>query len=180
MRYDGGMKREMIVAYGQAREIGRNGDMPWGRDLPSDLLRFRDLTVGKSAIMGYNTFVSIGRALPRRENIVVTSRDLDVNGIVIARSLDEAYEKANDQPIVIGGAQLYEAALPHTDIIYATEVQTEFPGSDTFFPELPRGEYAGWNEGSFPADDRNKYAWRYVTYERGEGRLIQVIPPEET
>ncbi|MGB4762187.1 MAG: dihydrofolate reductase [Candidatus Saccharimonas sp.] len=173
------MKREMIVAYGQAREIGRNGDMPWGRNLPADLRHFRDLTVGKSAIMGYNTYKSIGRPLTDRENIVVTSRRHIPCGVTVARSLDEAYELASAQPIVIGGAQLYKAALPHTDIIYATEVQAEFPGSDTFFPELPRGEYAGWNEGDFPADDRNKYAWRYVTYERGKGRLIQVIPPKE-
>ena len=173
------MKREMIVAYGKNREIGRNGDMPWGRDLPADLRRFRDLTVGKSAIMGYNTYKSIGRPLAERENIVVTSRRHIPCGVTVVRSLDEAYERASAQPIVIGGAQLYAAALPFTDTIYATEVQDEFPGSDTFFPELPAGEYAGWFEGDGPVDERNLYSTRYITYERGDGRLIQVIPVDE-
>lgn len=169
----------MIVAYGLNREIGRNGDMPWGRDLPSDLRRFRDLTVGKSAIMGYNTYKSIGRPLTDRENIVVTSKRHVPCGVTVVRSLYEAYERASAQPIVIGGAQLYEAALPYTDTIYATEVQATFPGSDTFFPELPAGVYAGWHDSDGPVDERNRYATRYITYERGEGRLIQVIPPEE-
>lgn len=170
--------KEMIVAYGQTREIGRNGDMPWGRDLPADLRHFRQLTVGKSAIMGYNTYKSIGRPLAERENIVVTRRRLPC-GVIAVRSLDEAFERASLQPIVIGGAQLYAAAIPFVDTIHATEIQASFPGSDTFFPDLPRGEFAGWNEGQFAADGRNKYPWRYVTYERGEGRLVQVIPSEE-
>lgn len=162
----------MIVAYGLNREIGRNGDMPWGRDLPADLRHFRELTVGKSAIMGYNTYKSIGRPLAERENIVVTSKRYIPCGVTVARSLDEAYQLASAQPIVIGGAQLYKAAVPYTDIIYATEVQAEFPGSDTFFPLIPHGEYESWNEGDFPADERNKYSWRYVTYKRSESQLV--------
>ena len=153
----------MIVAYGKHREIGRNGDMPWGRDLPADLLRFRDLTVGKSAIMGYNTFVSIGRALPRRENIVVTSRDLDVNGIVIARSLDEAYEKANDQPIVIGGAQLYRLALDRVHCLMVTEIDLDVPG-DAYFPAI---DPAVWREvARQPQQNEQGQRFAFVEYQR--------------
>ncbi len=160
--YYGDMK-EMIVAYGKKREIGRNGDMPWGRDLPADLLRFRDLTLGKSAIMGLHTHRSIGRALPGRENIVVTSHDDVSAGVRIARSLDEAYDMAAFEPIVIGGAQLYAAALASIDLIYATEIFAKFPGSDTFFPNLA-DNFMGTIEEACLADGRNKYDWQYVSY----------------
>lgn len=160
MRY----MRELIVAYGLAREIGRDGDMPWGRELPADLRRFRDLTIGRAVIMGYNTFVSIGRPLPNRQNIVVTSRDIDAD-VTAARSLEQAYDLALHQPIVIGGAQLYTAALPGIDVVHATEVQAEFPGSDTFFPELPDDFVATARE-LRPRDDRNRYDLEFVTYAR--------------
>lgn len=161
--------KELIVAYGQNREIGKNGDMPWGRDLPADLRHFRDLTIGKSAIMGYNTYRSIGRPLADRENIVVTSRRIPC-GVTVARSLGEAYTKAAFQPIVIGGAQLYRAALPEIDVVYVTEVQAEFPGSDTFFPELPE-EFREAQRLHRPADERNTYNLDFVTYVRSRPGL---------
>ena len=155
--------KELIVAYGLGREIARDGDMPWGRELPADLWHFRDLTLGKSAIMGYNTYRSIGRKLPDRENIVVTSKRLPC-GVLAVRSLEEAYARASSDPIIIGGGQLYAAALPDIDRIYATEVQAEFPGSDVFFPELPDA-FAEITRIVRPADERNAYDMHFVTYE---------------
>lgn len=157
--------KELIVAYGLKREIGMGGDMPWARELPADLRHFRELTVGKSAIMGYNTFVSIGRPLPHRQNIVVTSHPLPP-GLDGVRSLAEAYERAEYQPIIMGGAQLYAAALPGIDTVYATEIQASFPGSDTFFPELPDG-FVEVERTLYPADERNAYDLHFVTFERG-------------
>lgn len=134
------MAREMIVAYGRHdRAIGQNGELPWRHDLRHDLSRFRQLTLGKSAIMGRSTFESIGRPLPKRENIVLTRQDIEIPGVVVAHSLEEAYERASATPIVIGGAAVYLQALPTTEIIYATEVNGRFPDADAFFPELPDG-----------------------------------------
>lgn len=157
---------ELIVAYGLQREIGKDGDMPWGRDLPADLRHFRDLTIGKSAIMGYNTYRSIGRPLANRQNIVVTSRRVPC-GVDVARSLEEAYAMAEHQPIVIGGAQLYVAALPEIDVVYATEIQAEFEGSDTFFPELP-GRFCEVESSIVCADEQNAYDMRFVTLKRND------------
>jgi len=132
------MEREMIVAYGKYdRAIGQNGLMPWGTSLKQDLRRFRQLTLGKSVIMGRSTFESIGRALPNRQNIVVTSHEDFPDDVTVARSLEEAYARADATAIVIGGGQLYRSALRYTDTIFATEVEGRFPDADTFFPQIP-------------------------------------------
>lgn len=156
--------KSMVVAYGNNREIGERGDMPWHRNLPADLQRFRQLTIGKSVIMGYNTYKSIGRPLAERENIVVTSRRLPC-GIIVAKSLEEAYERAEYEPCVIGGAMLYTAALESVDHIFATEVDGMFPNADTFFPPLTND----WQETSrehHRADERNLFDYDFVELER--------------
>lgn len=158
--------KELIVAYGLGREIGQDGSMPWGFELPADLRHFRELTLGKSAIMGRNTYASIGRPLANRQNIVVTSGRVPC-GVDVARSLEEAYELAECQPIIIGGARLYAAALPDIDVVYATEVQATFPGSDTFFPELP-GKFVEVDRTLVPADEQNAYDMRFVTLKRSD------------
>lgn len=129
----------MIVAYGKYdRAIGQDGSLPWGNTLKEDLRRFRQLTLGKSVIMGRHTYESIGRALPGRDNLVVTHHPEHLPDEVIAvHSLEEAYARSPRQPIVIGGGQLYAEALAHTDTIFATEVEGHFPDADTYFPELP-------------------------------------------
>ena len=156
--------KSMVVAYGNIREIGDRGDMPWHRDLPADLRRFRQLTIGKSVIMGYNTYKSIGRPLADRENIVVTSRRLPC-GIVAVKSLEAAYERAEYEPCVIGGAMLYAAALESVDHIFATEVDGTFTNADTFFPGLT----PEWHELSRihnERDDQNLFDYSFVEYAR--------------
>lgn len=133
---------QMIVAYGRYdRAIGQDGAMPWGMSLKGDLAHFRRLTLGKSIIMGRNTYESLGRPLPGRENIVVTRRKRLGKGVVAVKTLEEAYEQAQSTPIVIGGAALYAAALPFTDVVFATEVDGHFPDADVFFPELSEPEF---------------------------------------
>lgn len=157
-------KKALIVAYGRGREIGKNGDMPWVRELPADLRHFRELTVGKSAIMGYKTFLSIAKPLPQRENIVVTSHAVS-DGFTAVRSLEEAYEVAQHEPIIIGGAQLYATAMSGIDTIYATEIDANFAGSDTFFPAMP-SDFEEYERISHAADERNAYSYDFVTYAR--------------
>lgn len=159
------MEKCIVVAYDKNRGIGARGDLPWGRALPADLKHFRALTIGKSVIMGRATFESIGRALPQRENIVVTHRALDAADVIAVDSLARAYEVAQHQPCVIGGASIYEQALADCDVIYATEVDHSFTGIDRYFPSLDDS----WHEcgrQSFPADGANRYAYSFVTYKR--------------
>lgn len=157
--------KSIVVAYDQRRGIGAANDLLWQRDLPADLKHFKELTMGGSIIMGRNTFRSIGRALPGRENIVVTHGSLNVVDVIAVNSLAAAYAAAHGNQFVIGGGQIYEQSLPDVDIIYATEVAETFPVADVFFPPLG-DEWQEVAREQHMADDRNKYAYSFVTYSR--------------
>lgn len=136
------MARQMIniiVAIGEGnRVIGDKGKLPW--HIPEDLKRFRALTTGHPIIIGKNTFLSIGRALPGRTNIVLSDTPWEApEGVSVASSLDDALEKAKRSPgaediFVIGGGMVYREALPYADRLFITLVSGNFPG-DVFFPE---------------------------------------------
>ncbi len=131
----------MIVAMAKNRLIGRNGQLPW--HLPSDLRRFKRLTMGHVLLMGRRTFESIGKPLPGRRTIVL-SRDPDyrATGCEVAPGLDAALQLAGsvEEVFICGGAEIYRQALPLAAKIYLTELDTEIAG-DNFFPELPIGTF---------------------------------------
>lgn len=133
----------LIVATARNRVIGKNGKMPW--HLSADLKRFKTLTMGHPIIMGRKTFESIGRTLPGRRNIVI-SRDaeLSIEGAETATSFQSAISLcANaDEVFVIGGQQIYLAALPFADRIELTEVDLDVDG-DVWFPEI---DHHYWHE----------------------------------
>lgn len=126
----------LIVAYSRNRVIGKDNQLPW--KLPGDLAHFKRQTLGKPIIMGRKTWLSLGRPLPGRTNIVVSrSGQGDFTGAVLVDSIDAAFDAAGDvdEVCVIGGAQLYADALSKVDKIVATEIDIEIQG-DAFFPEL--------------------------------------------
>ena len=131
----------LVVAYTKNRVIGKNGGMPW--HLPADLAHFKRSTLGFPIIMGRKTWLSLGRPLPGRRNIVLSKdKNLQLDGADCFTSLEQAIASCNDETIcVIGGEQIFRLALPIATELYATEIQAEIDG-DTFFPELP----AGWHE----------------------------------
>lgn len=131
----------------------------------SDMRRLKQLTTGNAIIMGRKTFESIGFALPNRQNIVVTSSRLAIDGITTARSIDEAYEAVDDgkDAYVFGGGRIYESALDTVDEIRATEIDTTIENADAFFPVLDES----WQETSrehYDADDENRYPFDFVTF----------------
>lgn len=163
------MQYAIITAYGRDRAIGQNGDLPWGRSLPADLAHFKRLTSGGCVIMGRNTFESIGRQpLPNRENIVISSTPTGVPKVLTALNLDSALALARYDTFIIGGARVYADALAHPDIttLYATEIDAEFPGADTFFPLLDMSQWHEISRQHHPADERNAYAFDFVEYRR--------------
>lgn len=157
--------KSIVVAYDFQRGIGASNDLLWQRDLPADLAHFKKLTMGGSLIMGRNTFESIGRALPGRENIVVTHRPLNEVDVVAVDSLAKAYEAAHGNQFIIGGGQIYNQSLADVDVVYATEVHETFSQAEVFFPELDDAWHEVARE-AHAADDRNKYAYDFVTYAR--------------
>jgi len=136
------MKIVLVAAVGENGVIGRAGQLPWR--LKSDLAHFRALTIDRPVIMGRKTFQSIGRPLDRRTNIVVTRQaGWSANGAVTASSLDDALDKAGNAAdvMVIGGGEIYRAALTRADRIELTEVHGAFDGDAHFVFER-----ASWRE----------------------------------
>ncbi len=124
----------IIAAVAENGVIGKENDIPW--HIPEDLAYFKALTTGHSIIMGRRTFESIGRVLPNRENIIVSSTLKSVDGAVIVRSLKEALQIASGTEVfIIGGARLYQEALPLADVLHITRVHIA-PDGDTYFPEV--------------------------------------------
>ena len=132
----------LIVAMARNRVIGKNGTLPW--HLPEDLKHFKQTTLGHAIIMGRRTHESIGRPLPDRRNIVVTrDENAAFSGCETASSLEEALQKArntDDCPFVIGGASLYEEALPRATELHITAIGHDVDG-DTYFPEYELSEF---------------------------------------
>ena len=159
----------IIVAYDTNFAIGKHGDLPWGHALPGDLAHFRKLTRGGSVIMGRRTFESIGKKpLPERENIVISSRPTGAQKVLTAMDLESALALARYPAFIIGGAQVYAAALQHPDIdtIYATEVGASFPDADTFFPKIDTAVWREVDRQHHPKDEKNRYNFDVVTYTR--------------
>lgn len=164
--------KHIIVAYDENRVMGNKDGLPWGNEMPADMRRFRALTLGKGAvnaiIMGRTTYDSIGRPLPGRQNIVMSRQeDLAIEGCTVVHSLDEAYEAASpaEEIFVIGGAQVFEEALPTVERLHITEIEASLEG-DVFFPEISGQDWELLEEESHTADEKNKYDYRFLTYGR--------------
>src|SRR5262245_1248967 len=157
----------LIVAVSENGVIGRDGSLPWR--LPADMARFKALTMGHPIIMGRHTYESIGRPLPGRRNIVVSSRpDYAPAGVDVVPSWRAALERVRGEPevFVIGGAVLYRHALPHVNRLYLTRVEAEIEG-DTVY-EVP--DLANWklvSEERRPADSQHPFSFSFKVYERG-------------
>lgn len=159
--------KSIVVAYDKNRGIGADNDLLWMRDLPADLKHVRKLTLGKSIIMGRKTFESIGsRPLPDRQNIVLSRTSTGVEKVITAGSLQAAYAMAQFPIVVFGGASVYRDALPDIDTIYATEVDADFPQATVFFPEIDMNEWEEVSREHHEADEKNKYAFDFVVYNR--------------
>lgn len=148
------------------RVIGRDNQLPWR--LPDDMRHFRDLTVGHTVIMGRKTFESLDGPLSGRRNIVL-SRNPDYRppGVTVARTLDEALVACADEEevFVVGGSQIYRAALPHADRIYLTVVRASIDG-DVHFPSIDTDEWELVGCVDHPKDDVHAHPFSFLTYQR--------------
>ncbi|MEK7461204.1 MAG: dihydrofolate reductase [Patescibacteria group bacterium] len=156
----------MVAAVDENNVIGVDNNLPW--QLPDDLRHFRTLTENKPIIMGRKTFASIGRALPNRKNIVMTrDHDLDVEGVTVVHSLEEAL-KATDgaaEVAIIGGGHIFALFLPLADRIYLTRVKTSVQG-DVFFPVIMPDKWVETARSSHPQDAKHAFAFDFITFDR--------------
>jgi dihydrofolate reductase len=156
----------LIAAVAKNGVIGAHGALPWR--LPDDLRRFRALTTGHTVVMGRKTWESLARALPERQNIVVTRQpEYRAAGATIAATLEDALARAaRPAPIFcIGGGELYRAALPRADTLQLTEIDREFDG-DAWFPAFDRKRWQETARSAHRLDGPDGFAYAFVTYRR--------------
>jgi len=158
----------LLVAMDKDNVIGKNNDLPWY--LPKDLRFFKELTTDKNVIMGRKTFDSIGKPLPNRRNIVITSKDMDFpEGVETVDSLQGVYDLDARHPdkewFVIGGGEIFKQILPKADRMYITRIEESFDG-DTFFPTFDEDEWTLTSKVEGERDERNPYEYYFLQYDR--------------
>lgn len=154
----------IIVAMDQNGVIGVNGTLPW--HLPRDMTHFRTLTAGHTVIMGRKTYESIGRPLPKRQNIVI-SNTAAYPHVQMARTFEEALGLCEPQAKVfaIGGSAVYKSALEQAQTCYITRVHTIVTG-DTMFPTINWEQWAEVERMHHAADSNNEFGMDFITYKK--------------
>ncbi|UIO41224.1 dihydrofolate reductase [Brevibacillus brevis] len=152
----------LIVAYARNQVIGKDGDMPW--HLPADLKNVKELTTGKTIVMGRKTFESIGKPLPNRRNVVLTrSQDFHPEGVDVVHTKEEVLSMGD--VIIFGGSEIYRQFLDVVDRLYITEIDLETEG-DTFFPAWDRDAYTLVDKREGIVDEKNVHPHAFYVYER--------------
>ena len=158
------MSLSVIVAIARNGVIGLDNTLPW--HLSEDLKRFKSLTMGHHIIMGRKTYESLGRLLPGRTTVIVTRNpEYQVPGAVVAHSLEAAIQlcAGDNEPFMIGGAQLYADALALADKLYITWIEREYQG-DAYFPQFDQTQ---WQEvGRQPGVGADGLPYAFVDYVR--------------
>ena len=156
----------LIVAASDNFAIGKDNQLLW--HLPNDLKFFKRTTSGRSIIMGRKTYESLGKALPNRQNIVVSRQaDLELFDAKVFSSLEEAiaFCKEEEEVFIIGGAEIYKQSLHLVDKIYITKVHHEFD-ADAYFPEV---DFSAWKvifEEHHQKDEKHAFPYSFFIYEK--------------
>ena len=156
----------IIAAASTNNVIGFNNKLIW--NIPNDLKRFKELTLGHSVIMGRKTFESLPNPLPKRRNIIVTkNKDYSRNGIEVTSNIEDAIDlcKSDSQPFIIGGGEIYSQTIEIVDKIELTRVYKDYQG-DAFFPDIHLDKFELTNELVNYLDDDSSTKYSFLTYIR--------------
>ena len=169
----------IIVAIAENYAIGKKGDLLC--HMPADLKHFKDITSGKTVMMGERTFFSLPKhPLPYRRNIVLTDvAGKTFEGAEAVYSIDEMVKKVesrqtatsslkveSEEAFVIGGGMVYRQMMPLADKLYITHIHHSWEDADTFFPEIKESEWKLLNAERHFADEKNPYNYTFATYGR--------------
>ena len=152
----------MISSVGRNRELGKNNNLIW--HFKEDMKFFKEMTMGHTVVMGYNTYKSLPGDLPGRHIIVTTFRELD--GVDTVSNIDEivtVYKDSEEEVFICGGASIYKQFLPYADKLYLTEIDDSDDRADTFFPEFDKNE---WNKTLICEKESNGINFNMYLYER--------------
>lgn len=158
----------IIVAIAENYAIGKKGDLLC--HMPADLKHFKDITSGKTVMMGERTFFSLPKhPLPNRRNIVLTDvAGKTFEGAEAVYSIDEMVKciQGEEEAFVIGGGMVYRQMMPLADKLYITHIHHSWEDADTFFPEIKESEWKLLNAEHHFADEKNPYNYTFATYGR--------------
>lgn len=160
------MRISLIAAMTDQGIIGRNNQLPW--HLPADLKHLKQLSLGKTIVMGRKTFESIGKPLPQRTHIIISrNADFQVPGCQVVDSISAAIKAAEacEELMIFGGEKIFEAFLPLADTLYLTLIHANLTG-DTYFPSWDRAQWQEISRTDHAADAQNPYDYSFVTLAR--------------
>lgn len=172
----------LIAAQDRKGAIGKKNELPW--KLPIDMRHFKEYTTGKTVLMGYTTALSIGRALPKRTNLVLSRHhDAPYPGQIhlssVANVLDYHAHNHFREIVVVGGAQIYQQLLPYCNKLIITEIDTEIEEADAFMPRIQflqnrhytSGTWNYTNREFYPADAEHAFSFHINTLEYSTATL---------
>ena len=156
---------QVVVIVDENNGIGKDNQLLC--HMPADLKHFKKHTVGHPVIMGRKTFDSMGKALPNRRNIVITTQNLQIEGCEVVHSIDKALEICQEEKLVsiIGGATIFDQSLHLVDTIHLTCMHHTF-AADTFFPPINPESWQITEKEDHEADEKNPYPYSFITYKR--------------
>lgn len=154
----------MIAAIGKNNELGKDNNLIW--HLPNDLKFFKKTTMNKDIIMGSNTFYSLPKLLPGRNHIVLTSKNIDNDQVLVLHNREELLEylrNIKQEVMIIGGASIYTQMLEYADKLYLTEIDAISSEADVYFPTI---NYADWDSEILGTNSDNGISYKHVLYKR--------------
>lgn len=154
----------LIAAVGENLELGKNNELIW--HLKGDMAYFRKTTLNHKVIMGYNTYKSIGKALPQRKNIVLTHNPINDENITVYNDIEELINKelnTAEECFIIGGASLYKLFITRADKLYLTLIKDSCKDADVYFPQF---EEKDWYKNVIEENEENGLKYEFVILER--------------
>lgn len=154
----------IIAAIGKNNELGKDNKLIWY--LPNDLKFFKNTTMNKKIIMGSNTFKSLGRLLPNREHIVLSSKNDYPSEVKVFHNINDLlnnYKDIEEEMFIIGGASIYKEFINIVNKMYLTEVDAECKDADVYFPTFNKNE---WNREILSCNEDNGISYKHVLYKR--------------
>lgn len=145
-------KITLIAAIGKNRELGLNNQLIWR--IPEDLRFFKENTINKTIVMGLNTFNSLPHMLPKRKHIVLTSKNIEIEDVIIVHSLDELLEYISnlEEVMIIGGASIYSQLINYADELLLTEID-DSKEADAYFPDFDKNDWESEIIGQYQYED---------------------------
>ena len=155
----------IIAAIGKNNELGLNNNLIW--HLPGDMKFFKETTINKNIVMGFNTFKSLPNLLKDRHHIVLTHKNIENNNITVVKSIDELFnylETIEDDVYVIGGASIYKLLMPYSNKMILTKIE-ESHDADVFFPNIDEKD---WNKQLIKENEDNGIKYKHYVYKRND------------